>query len=381
MRCILLAGLLLSGLAGLAQAAKKRKPVSVPAAAASNLHTVSSTTLLANGFAGDTTYLSSSDFSGAGTVSDPIRTKTSAFQTWLESLPGYSNGGNKYLASDFTWKTVTSNNNSPKTLDAPSLAATTLSSSAISLSWSDVNHESGYLLQRSQDNASWTNVAQPGTDATQFTNAGLAASTLYYYRIKALGDGANYVDGPFASASATTQSAGGGGGTGNSPDALLFNVAYAINVQQHPDGPGTYHSTQQNGIAQGVKKLPAGTDGLVYFKYTAGSGEWLSLGYTPNNALQGYEKWWGGLLLFNTQARVKSYGWNASTEDLGLNAVNNHFYGFRRAGNAIEIVTSTDETNWTVLGYGNYTSDDLYVQVYFQNESKIKVFSKNLVTY
>ena len=382
MRYSLLTAMLFSTLFAFTQASKT-KPLSAFAAHspagvyAVMPSTASSTSSAVNSTVVDTTYLSSTDFSGSGSATDPIRIKTSVIQNWLELLPGFSTGGGKYLASDFTWKTITTTASLPF-LNAPSLTAVATGSSTISLSWSDVADESSYLLQRSQDNASWITIAQPAANSTQFTSSGLAASTLYYYRIKAVGNNTSYADSPFSSGSATTSS--GGGTITNAAENLLFDLANAFNVQQHPDGAGTYYSSGGSGIGQALKKLAAGANGLVYLQYHTGTGELSSLGYTTANALQGYEHWVGGLFLLGT--RVNAYGYNGSTTDLGVDAINNHFYGFRRTGTTMEIITSTDETNWTVLGYTNYAADDLFVQAYFQTDVlKIKAFGRNLVSY
>lgn len=380
MRAFLLPVLLFSGIFGFAQVSKKNTTAAALANVAGGLYAVMPASPLANGQTLDTTYLSSSDFTGTGTVADPIRIKTAVIQTWLQSLPGFSANGSKYLAADFTWKTIPTTVNSITSLNAPSLTATAVNSSTVSLSWTDVANETSYLLQRSQDNASWLTVAQLAANTTQFTNSGLSPSTLYYYRIKAVGDNTTYADSPFSSGSTTTSSGGGGGPVVTSAETVLFDIKNAIDVQQHSDGPGTYYSSKGNGIAQALKKLPAGVDGVIYFQYQAGTGELLSLGYTTENNLQGYEYWAGGVYLFGTE--VKAYGYNGSTTGLGVTAVNNQFYGFRRNGSMIEIVTSADEVNWTVLGYTNYSADDLYLQIYFQTATeKIKVSGRNLVSY
>lgn len=375
MKYALLAGLLCAGTVGFAQSPGKKPPAAVPAQAANGVYSVAASTASPAGSLVDTSYLSSSDFSGTGTVSDPIRIKTSVIQAWLQSLPGYAPGGNRYLASDFTWKTIPATSLSP--LAAPALTATVVSPAAISLSWTDVVNETGYLLQRSQDSASWVTVTNTAANATQFTNSGLAPSTFYYYRVKALGDNVSYSDGPFGWASKSTPS---DGGAVVSPETVLFDVANAYQVQQHPDGPGTYYSRQGSGLAKAVKKIAAGSDGLVYFQYLAGTSEFLSLGYTPANTLQGNEHWMGGLIL--TDNEVKAYGYNGSTTGLGVAPVNNRYYGFRRNGSAVEIVTSTDAATWTVLGRANYSPANLYIQVYFQTpDEKIKAMGQNLVSY
>lgn len=53
----------------------------------------------------------------------------------------------------------------------------------IILSWNDVSGNSGYKVERSPDNITWTQIATPAQGATGYTNTGLTAGTLYYYRV------------------------------------------------------------------------------------------------------------------------------------------------------------------------------------------------------
>ena len=71
---------------------------------------------------------------------------------------------------------------------APSgLLATTVSASSIGLTWADnSDDELGFELERSTDQSSWTGLSNPGVDATTATDAGLLASTTYYYRVRAI---------------------------------------------------------------------------------------------------------------------------------------------------------------------------------------------------
>jgi poly(hydroxyalkanoate) depolymerase family esterase len=91
---------------------------------------------------------------------------------------------------------------------APSnLTATASSSSQINLSWSDnASDETGYVVERSTSSGSgFVSVATLGANVTSFSNTGLAASTTYFYRVRAsngAGSSANSNE-----ASATTQAA------------------------------------------------------------------------------------------------------------------------------------------------------------------------------
>jgi len=76
---------------------------------------------------------------------------------------------------------------------APSnLAATTLSSSQIRLTWRDnATNEAGFKLERSTNGGAFAQVTTISANATSYTNTNLAASTAYTYRLRAY-DGPNH---------------------------------------------------------------------------------------------------------------------------------------------------------------------------------------------
>ncbi len=76
-------------------------------------------------------------------------------------------------------------------LSAPSLTATPVSTSQVNLSWTDPNpNEAGYQVERSLSSTTgFAIVATLAKDATSFSNTGLAASTTYYFRVKATSKG------------------------------------------------------------------------------------------------------------------------------------------------------------------------------------------------
>lgn len=87
---------------------------------------------------------------------------------------------------------------------APSaLAATAISSSQIDLAWTDNStNESSFLIESSQDNVNFSQIAALGSDVTSYSDTGLSAGTTYYYRVRASNVGGNS---PYSSvASATT---------------------------------------------------------------------------------------------------------------------------------------------------------------------------------
>ncbi|MDB5322333.1 MAG: repeat-containing protein [Phycisphaerales bacterium] len=66
-----------------------------------------------------------------------------------------------------------------------SLSASSISASRIDLSWADVEGESGYVIERSINGTTWSQIATPGADSSSYSDTGLAAGTKYYYRIRA----------------------------------------------------------------------------------------------------------------------------------------------------------------------------------------------------
>ena len=76
----------------------------------------------------------------------------------------------------------------PAVIPAPSsLAAVALSASTISMTWVDNSTtETGFEIQRSLDNVSWVTITTKSANAVSHINTGLAASTTYYYRVRAV---------------------------------------------------------------------------------------------------------------------------------------------------------------------------------------------------
>ena len=86
------------------------------------------------------------------------------------------------------------------------LSAAAASASQINLSWTDnSNDETGFTIERSADEATWTQVAAAGANVQTYANTGLPAETKYYYRVKAFNGVAQ--SGYTNTASATTQAA------------------------------------------------------------------------------------------------------------------------------------------------------------------------------
>lgn len=85
-------------------------------------------------------------------------------------------------------------------------AASAVSSTQINFSWADnSNNETGFRIERSPNNSTWTEITTVGSNITSYQNTGLTASTLYYYRVRAYNGAGN--SGYTSSVNATNQAA------------------------------------------------------------------------------------------------------------------------------------------------------------------------------
>ena len=72
------------------------------------------------------------------------------------------------------------------------LSAIAVSSNRINLSWADNStNESGFKVERSTNGTTFVQVSTVGAGVTAYANTGLAASTKYYYRIRAYNSAGN----------------------------------------------------------------------------------------------------------------------------------------------------------------------------------------------
>lgn len=65
------------------------------------------------------------------------------------------------------------------------LSAAAVDSYRINLTWADVAGETGYKIERSTNGVSFTQIASTAAGITSYQDSGLAASTTYYYRVRA----------------------------------------------------------------------------------------------------------------------------------------------------------------------------------------------------
>jgi hypothetical protein len=124
------------------------------------------------------------DFGGKGAPETLLR-PLNAGTTYFIVVDGF--GGD---AGDFTFSLTPSIPRSPV---APSdLTATAVSSSQINLAWLDNSgDEQGFRIARSLDGFNFSEIATVGSNVTTFSDTGLSANTLFFYRVFAFNNFGN----------------------------------------------------------------------------------------------------------------------------------------------------------------------------------------------
>ena len=110
------------------------------------------------------------------------------------------------------------------TTSAGPLVATTLACSSttpdsIDLTWTDVDGETGYRIERSPDGVSdWTTIATTGQDVTVYTDAGLSPGTTYSFRVFVENDAGESPASNVASATTAPEEPPASAGADTAPD-------------------------------------------------------------------------------------------------------------------------------------------------------------------
>lgn len=90
-------------------------------------------------------------------------------------------------------------------LPAPaSLNTEVVSSTVVFLFWSQVSGNSGYVVERSTNGTTWTQIASTANNVNEFNATGLTSGTVYYFRVKSKGNGALFTDSDWKQVNVTT---------------------------------------------------------------------------------------------------------------------------------------------------------------------------------
>jgi hypothetical protein len=186
-------------------------------------------------------------------------------------------------------------------LATPTLTATVAGSTQINLSWTNVANESSYKLEWSPNGTSgWTQIGGTiAANTTTYNHTGLTASTHYYYRVSAIGDGVTYsdsnlgTDDDITSAGSTTSYANTGGSGDRSAlitvtDSGTGPLINAGNVQILVDGNLANTDTWFN---------PIDISGPSWIRFDFGSGASKTINeakwYQSGTETHGTWKWQG----------------------------------------------------------------------------------------
>ena len=174
---------------------------------------------------------------------------------------------------------------------APGGLAATAAVGQVSLSWTDASaNESGFRVERRRTGGSWSQIASVGAGVQAYTDAAVAAGTVYEYRVRAYNGSGNSAYSN--TASATTPASGGGTPDTVPPTATgtfgpvtdgasyTFTVVYTDNGPLNltsfdggdvvVTGPGAFSQAASVVSVQGA----GGTSRRVTYRITAPGGAW-----------------------------------------------------------------------------------------------------------
>ncbi len=157
------------------------------------------------------------------------------------------------------------------------ITATPDSATQITLAWSDVTGETGYLIERSTNGSTWTQIASLGSNVTTYADTGRSAGTTYYYRIRATAAAGNSAYSTIASAltlPATPTNLTGSGTTAGQVTLSWTTVpsATSYSIERSPDGSTWSALGTSLSAAYTDTGLPLGTHFYYRVKATNASG-------------------------------------------------------------------------------------------------------------
>jgi hypothetical protein len=118
---------------------------------------------------------------------------------------------------------------------APNTLTATATGTTIDLTWVDVaTNETGYKIERSLDNVTFAQIGTAAADATTYSDSGLTALTLYYYRVRAYN-----ADGDSAYSNTASDTTGT---AGRSVDPGTMEYWDIGNTEMPPMGPNNIDS-------------------------------------------------------------------------------------------------------------------------------------------
>jgi YD repeat-containing protein len=200
--------------------------------------------------------------SGFAPIATPAANATSYSDMLLTASTTYYY---RIKSTNGTQQSAYSNVASATTLSAPpaapsSLTATAFSDSFIGITWQDNStNETGFKIERSLDAITFVQIAVMGQNALSYSDTNLAASTTYYYRVRAFNA---------------------------SGDSAFSNVANARTLASSPPAaPGNLSATaiSTSQINLGWQDNSNNESGFVVERYSSGLGTWIQVGWPTAN--------------------------------------------------------------------------------------------------
>lgn len=171
----------------------------------------------------------------------------------------------------------------------PSLSATAVSSSQVNLSWNSVAGATGFHVYR-WNGASWTQIANLGSNATNYAASGLSKSTLYYFDVVAY----------------------------NSAGSTASAVKSATTLAGAPTAPTLTATAVSSSQVNLSWNMVAGANGYRVYQWTGSS--WAQLATLGNTAssyavtgLKANTTYWFDVAAYNSSGSVSSAVKSATT--------------------------------------------------------------------
>lgn len=186
---------------------------------------------------------------GAGTTSF-INTGLAAGTTYYYKVLSYNSAGST-AGSVTSAKTVGGTATVTKPATPGWLASWTSGPSSIALNWADSsNNETGFIIERSTNGSSYSEVARVGANTTTYTAGSLSASTKYYFRVMAYNSAGNSAASQATNATTAASTTGGntggnntgGNNTGGNNTGTITNkyALSGISANTNGDAPSKY---------------------------------------------------------------------------------------------------------------------------------------------
>lgn len=149
---------------------------------------------------------------------------------------------------------------------APSgLTAAAVSGSQINLAWTDnSSNETGFRVERSTNGATFAQIATVGAGVRTYSNTGLSAGTLYYYRVRAYNTGGSSAYSNVSSATTLT------------PPAAPTNLAAVVNSSSQITLTWTDNANNETGYR--VQRSTDGVNFTIIATLPAGAVSYINTG-------------------------------------------------------------------------------------------------------